>query len=96
MAKPNWFRTTRRQRDEMRDTGSALTIGYMLVVSILIGYGLGSLVDRYFNTEPWGMLAGLVLGIAAGFYNLFEVAIRMSRQDEEKRRAKRDSGGDSP
>lgn len=82
MPKRKWFQTTRRQRREFRDTGDALTVGWMLVVSILIGFGLGYFADRWFGIEPWGMLIGLAFGIGAGFYNLIAFAIRLSREDD--------------
>lgn len=49
-----------------KETGNLLkllvrlsAVGMELVVSILIGLGLGLLVDKYFKTSPWGMLAFL-------------------------------------
>ena len=49
-----------------RETGNLLktlvrlsAIGMELVISIVIGLGLGLMFDRFFKSSPWGMLAFL-------------------------------------
>ena len=46
-----------------KETGSLLkelvrlsAVGLELVLSIFIGLGIGLLIDREFNTSPWGMM----------------------------------------
>ena len=46
----------------MRDL---LTLGGMLVGSIVIGLGLGLLLDAWWDTSPAFVLAGTALGIVA-------------------------------
>lgn len=83
------LRTTRTDRQEMRNTGDALTIGLMFGVAIAIGYGIGTWVDNRFHVAPWGSTIGALVGVVVGFVNLIEVAQRMSRAaDEEDRRKK--------
>jgi ATP synthase protein I len=41
-----------------------------ILVGGLLGYG----IDHLAKTAPWGLLAGLVLGLAAGTLNLVRVA----------------------
>ncbi|MGK7345183.1 MAG: AtpZ/AtpI family protein [Candidatus Nitrospinota bacterium M3_3B_026] len=52
------------------------TVGVQLVVSILIGAGLGLALDRWLGTKPWLMLLFIVLGVAAGFLNIYREAVR--------------------
>ncbi len=43
---------------------------------ILIGLGLGLFIDSKFNTEPFGVLACLLLGIIAAFLNAYHLIMR--------------------
>jgi ATP synthase protein I len=49
----------------------------------LIGAGFGYLVDAKFETAPWGVLVGLVLGFASFVLRL----VRLVRQLERLREA---------
>ncbi|HEV3372431.1 MAG TPA: AtpZ/AtpI family protein [Xanthobacteraceae bacterium] len=57
---------------------SALARGFRLsaefVAGILVGAGLGWLMDRWLGTSPWGMIVLLLLGFAAGVLNLVRAA----------------------
>jgi len=50
------------------------TAGLELVISIVVGYFGGRALDRWLDTEPYCAYAGLILGIVAGFRNLFMLA----------------------
>ena len=43
---------------------------YSLVGAILLLGGIGYAIDRWRGTAPWFLLAGLLLGIVVGFYEL--------------------------
>jgi F0F1-type ATP synthase assembly protein I len=50
----------------------------------LIGYW----IDRRFGTTPWAILAGVVIGIVGGLYNLVKTSLAAMREagnDDEKR-----------
>lgn len=52
--------------------GQAVRIGTELLASLIVGGGLGWVADTYlFQTEPWGLVIGLVLGAAAGIRNAY-------------------------
>lgn len=53
-----------------------LTVGMVLVASIVIGYFLGSTLDRRLDTTPWLTVVGVLLGTAAGFVQLFRTVAR--------------------
>ena len=53
-----------------------LAVGTMLVVCIVLGYLLGSYLDRKLGTSPWLVVAGVTLGTAAGFVELFRTVSR--------------------
>lgn len=57
--------------------GQAVRVGTELLAALIVGGGLGWLIDTYlFSTQPWGMVVGLVLGAAAGILNAYRTAQR--------------------
>ena len=50
-------------------------LAFMLPASTVAGWLLGSALDRWLHTT-WIYLAGLLLGIAAGFAELIRTAMR--------------------
>lgn len=51
-------------------------LGLVMASCILIGLGLGLFIDSKFNTEPFGVLACLLLGIIAAFLNAYHLIMR--------------------
>jgi ATP synthase protein I len=47
-------------------------IAFVLPVSALVGWGLGLLLDRFFH-QHWMYLAGLILGVIAGFVQILRM-----------------------
>ena len=66
-----------------RALGELSTIGITLVVATVIGLAGGYYLDRWLGTSPWLTLIGLVLGIAAGFVNLFRAVKRAERNIDD-------------
>lgn len=64
--------------------GSALKLSTEFLAALLVGGGMGWVLDRAFETEPALMLVFLVLGIAAGFFGVFRAARRMQAEDADK------------
>lgn len=60
--------------------GQAMRLGTELLAALVVGGGLGWLVDTYlFASGPWGLVAGLVLGTIAGIRNVYRAAQRWSK-----------------
>lgn len=57
-------------------------MGLHLVSGVLAGLGIGCFLDRRFETSPRLTAVFLVLGIVAGFMNLWSDAKRLIRQQE--------------
>ena len=53
-----------------------LAVGMVLVGCIVLGYFLGSSLDRWWGTSPWMVVVGVLLGTAAGFVQLFRTVSR--------------------
>ncbi|HML07509.1 MAG TPA: AtpZ/AtpI family protein [Xanthobacteraceae bacterium] len=45
-----------------------------LVAGVLVGAGLGWLIDRLFGISPWGLIVFLLLGFVAGVRNVMRAA----------------------
>lgn len=67
-------RESRSQRD-WQAIGAASGIGCTVVVSLLVCIGAGILLDRWLGIEPVGVLVGMVLGLIAAGYALYELAV---------------------
>jgi ATP synthase protein I len=53
------------------ELGMAWRIGLELVSALIVGVGIGYLLDRWLGTKPWLMVLFFVLGSAAGILNVF-------------------------
>lgn len=73
---PFLARSLQQLQDNIRRAGPAATAGYSLIGAILLLGGAGHLLDRWQQTEPWGLLAGLLLGLLVGFYELAKVVLK--------------------
>jgi ATP synthase protein I len=54
--------------------GIAFDLGIRLGVSVIIGLGGGLLLDSWLRTSPIFTLIGMVLGIGAAMYTIWDVA----------------------
>jgi len=57
------------------------TIGTQLVASTFGGLAIGYYLDRYLGTSPWFTIGLLLLGIAAGFFNIYTTAKKYGGSD---------------
>jgi F0F1-type ATP synthase assembly protein I len=48
----------------------AIFASYGLIGAIFLLGGAGYLLDRWLGTPPWFLVAGLCMGLSAGFYGL--------------------------
>jgi len=58
------------------------SVGLVLVFSTFIGLGLGWFLDRVFKTRPLLTILMLLLGIVAGFVNVWR-AVRVEQEPDE-------------
>jgi F0F1-type ATP synthase assembly protein I len=54
--------------------GLAFDLGLRLGISVVVGVGGGLLTDNWLHTSPIFTLIGMVLGIGAAMYTIWEVA----------------------
>lgn len=64
--------------------GMAWRLSTELIVSVLVGTGLGYGLDYLFGTSPWILLVGMGFGFAAGIRSVLRTADKMDALDAEK------------
>ncbi len=70
--------TTTAVRD-MSGLSRGLRLGSEFIAAILVGAGMGYLLDLWLGTGPWAMLVMLMVGFAAGVLNVVRSAAEMNR-----------------
>jgi ATP synthase protein I len=67
-----------RTQSDVQRSARAVSIGLRVlsefVAAVLVGAFLGWLVDRIAGASPWGLVCFLMLGLAAGFWNVYRIA----------------------
>jgi ATP synthase protein I len=70
-------RSGRRAGEDREGRGGGLAfavrIGVDLVAALIVGVGIGILLDRWLGTSPWMLVLFFVLGAAAGMMNVYRV-----------------------
>lgn len=66
----------------MRQVGLLTSIPFLLLVSPLVGYWMGTHVDGWLHSKPWGANIGVGLGLVAGLREVVRV-IRRAGEDQE-------------
>lgn len=72
-------RSLSRFQENIRRSGPAASAGYTLIGAILLLGGAGYALDSWRGTSPAFLLAGLVLGVVVGFYELAKTVWRPRR-----------------
>jgi len=52
----------------------AFRIGSELVAGLIVGVGIGLLLDKWLDTSPWFLVAFFFLGAVAGMWNVYRTA----------------------
>lgn len=71
----------KRDRD-MRAMGTAASLGFSVVATLILFIGGGLWLDRWQDTVPVFTLIGVALGLVAAGYQLYELAL-LGRPDRE-------------
>lgn len=61
-------------REQRRSGLAVATVGITLVVSMAVGFWMGSWLDGRLGTYPWLTIVFFLFGLAAGFRELYRTA----------------------
>jgi len=62
---------------EGKGIGFAWRVGLELVSALIVGVGIGYMLDRWLGTKPWLLILFFILGSAAGLLNVFRMTSGM-------------------
>ena len=71
-------RLNRKVGKTAKDIGTYTLIPSLMVAGPVVGYFLGRLVEKYVSIEPWGAVTGMLVGVGAGFREVFLILKRKS------------------
>jgi len=70
------------KKELFRNLAMVSSMGISVVMAIGIGVWFGLTLDRWLGTKPWFFYIFLLIGIAAGFKNIYVIAGREIRRDD--------------
>ena len=60
--------------------GFGFKISTEIIAALVVGVGIGLIVDNYLNTKPFGLIIFFIFGALAGFLNVYRVMRRIEKQ----------------
>jgi len=63
-------------------TGFAFKISTELIAALIVGVGIGLIVDNFLGSKPFGLIIFFILGAFAGFLNVYRVMRRIEKQQK--------------
>lgn len=68
----------RDDQETTRKSGIAYGAAISLFAAVAAFLAIGWMLDRWLGTKPWLLVAGIVLGSAAGFYQFVRATSKLS------------------
>ncbi|WDR02526.1 AtpZ/AtpI family protein [Devosia algicola] len=76
---PKPVRRRHGRREGSTNVGRAVRLGSEFIAAILVGIGIGFVLDQVLGTRPWIMLVMLLVGFAAGIMNITRAVGEMNK-----------------
>ena len=73
---------SRESKKMLLEAANFSYLGIFFGVAIVLGLVVGRWVDRRYHTDPWGGFVGLIVGVAAGFRELYRVSKQALRDSK--------------
>ena len=60
--------------------GFGFKISTEIIAALVVGVGIGLIVDKYLDSKPFGLIIFFIFGAIAGFLNVYRVMRRIEKQ----------------
>lgn len=75
----------RRRESDAKGFALAMRLSTEFVAGVLVGGGIGWLLDSWLGTSPWGLIVFLLLGFVAGVLNVLRAAGKVADPMDRER-----------
>ena len=72
--------TAPSKQKKQSGAGFGFKISTEIIAALVVGVGIGLIVDKYLGTKPFGLIIFFILGAIAGFLNVYRVMRRIEKQ----------------
>ena len=69
-----------QKRKKESGAGFGFKISTEIIAALVVGVGIGLIVDKYLGTKPFGLIIFFIFGALAGFLNVYRVMRRIEKQ----------------
>ena len=71
---------TPNTKNKENGAGFGFKISTEIIAALVVGVGIGLIVDKYLGTKPFGLIIFFIFGALAGFLNVYRVMRRIEKQ----------------
>ena len=68
------------KKENKNGAGFGFKISTEIIAALVVGVGIGLIVDKYLGTKPFGLIIFFIFGAIAGFLNVYRVMRRIEKQ----------------
>ena len=72
--------TPPQKQKKQSGAGFGFKISTEIIAALVVGVGIGLIVDKYLSTKPFGLIIFFIFGAIAGFLNVYRVMRRIEKQ----------------
>jgi ATP synthase protein I len=72
--------TPNTKKNKENGAGFGFKISTEIIAALVVGVGIGLIVDKYLGTKPFGLIIFFIFGALAGFLNVYRVMRRIEKQ----------------
>ena len=76
----NSSNTLNTKKNKESGAGFGFKISTEIIAALVVGVGIGLIVDKYLGTKPFGLIIFFIFGALAGFLNVYRVMRRIEKQ----------------
>ena len=71
--------TLNTKKNKESGAGFGFKISTEIIAALVVGVGIGLIVDKYLGTKPFGLIIFFIFGALAGFLNVYRVMRRIEK-----------------